>query len=164
MAGFNIANMKRLGCIFFSFWAAVALLSSCNKEQPVPLPLEVSYNSVSGIWELTSWNGASLAEGSYFWMSLDRREHKFVIYQKLDSMYGRRITGTYSLRKDEVHGAVISGVYDYGTGSWTNEYIISDLLPSGQMSWTVLEGEADDVSVYTKRDEIPSSVLDDCLE
>lgn len=162
MAGFNMANMKLLNKISIFLMFVPVLLCSCSKEAPEELSLEVSYNTVSGIWELTKWNGQELSEGSYFWMSVDRRDRKFVIYQKIDSMYGRKITGTYSLRRDEVYGSIISGVYDYGAGNWANEYIVSDILPSGTMVWKVLEIESEDVSVYTKRDEIPSWVLEDC--
>lgn len=162
MVGFNMSDMKLLKNISLLLVSFPLLLCSCSKEAPRELPLEVSYNTISGIWELTQWNGQELSEGSYLWMSIDRRDRKFVIYQKIDSMYGRKITGTYSLTADEVYGSIISGIYDYGAGNWANEYVVSDILPSGTMVWKVLDGESEDVSVYTKHEEIPSWVLEDC--
>ncbi|MGN0190715.1 MAG: hypothetical protein ACI39U_03585 [Candidatus Cryptobacteroides sp.] len=156
--------MKWLENILVCLLPFAVLLCSCTKELPEEQPMEVTYNSISGVWELTEWNGQELAEDSYFWMSINRSDHKVTIYQKIDSMYGRIITGTCELRKKELVGSIISGVYDYGAGDWSHEYLITGIWPSGTMVWKVLDSDPEDVSVYTRHDEIPSWVLEDCIE
>ena len=61
--------MNILRKTFFPFLAALALMSvSCDKNdiaEPVEPQLEVNANNISGSWELVSWNGAELHDGTY---------------------------------------------------------------------------------------------------
>lgn len=137
-------------------------LSSCSKNEELQeVALEVNSNNISGTWQLTEWNGAQLPEGSYCYLILERRDKKFKLYQKIDSMYGRYITGTYELETDPYLGSIISGDYDYGAGDWNNSYIVTNLMPSGTMTWTV-KGNSDDVTLFRKCSDVPADVIADC--
>lgn len=144
-------------CLLFAA-AAVALFSGCSKDDETEQPLEVNYNNIAGIWQLTEWNGQALPSSTYFYMQIERRDHKFKIWQNMDSMLTRYITGTYTIETDAYLGYVISGEYDYGAGSWKNDYIVTNLMPSGKMTWTVKDNSGD-VSVYTRCDSVPETVL-----
>ena len=158
-------DMKNLRYII-SF-AMSALLSfsmvSCTEKSEVEVALEVNYNNISAVWKIEKWNGAPLAEGSWCYLQLERKDHKFKLYQKMDSMYARLITGTYTITTDPYLGDVISGKYDFGRGEWSHKYVVSNLMPSGTMLWTA-EDNASDVTLYRKCDAVPQDVLDECVE
>lgn len=134
--------------------------SACSKEDEMPIipELEVNYANIDGIWMLTEWNGQSISEDIYCYIEFNRKEHTFRMFQKFDSMYTRLITGKFSLEKDDEWGNVICGTYDYGMGEWNNSYIITNLLESGSMIWTV-KGDESDVTKYERCDKIPENVL-----
>lgn len=71
----------------------------------------------------------------------------------------RYITGTYSVEKDGHYGYVLSGKYDYENGDWNNEYIVTDLMQSGSMVWTVKEGT--EVSKYVRVDKVPDEIVEE---
>ena len=75
-------------------------------------------------------------------------------------MYARLITGTFEIEKDTYLGYVLSGTYDYGQGNWNNEYLVTDLLETGSMIWTV-NGNKDDVSKYERCDKVPDEVIEE---
>ena len=111
-------------------------LVSCDDDEPIIPTLEVTPANLNGTWELSEWNGTPLAEGTYCYITFNRKEQTFEMYQKFDSMYARYITGSFSIKNDPYLGAVISGEYDFGNGEWNNKYIVTDLLESGSMIWT----------------------------
>lgn len=130
----------------------------CSNEEEVMVPeLEVNYTNLNGAWKLSEWNGQVLPEEVFCYIEFNRKEHSFVIYQKFDSMYARCITGEFLLEEDDEWGDVISGTYDYGLGEWNNSYVITDLLPSGSMIWTV-KGDDTDVCRYERCNKIPEDV------
>ena len=137
----------------------VASLSfvSCDDEPIVPTEpqLEVTANNIAGEWQLSSWKGAPLAEGSYVYIAFDRRERTFCIYQNLDSFSTRELTGAFYIETDPELGAVIRGSYDYDRGDWAHRYIVTSLT-ANEMLW-VAKDDAEDVSVYV-RAEIPTDV------
>lgn len=147
---------------FFKILTFVILsvgFSSCNEDdEPIVAQLEINYANLNGTWQLVQWNGASLADGSYCYIQLNRKDHTFKLYHNMDSMYARLITGTFNLENSPNLGYIISGEYDYGQGSWNAEYIITDLLETGSMIWTV-NGDAHDVSLYKRCDAIPDNIL-----
>ena len=58
-------------------------------------------------------------------------------------------------------GDIVSGKYDNSLGGrWNNSYIVTELLPSGSMIWT-MKDDAGDVSKYIRCDEIPSNILEE---
>lgn len=133
--------------------------SEDNEEIEVKT-IEVNYVSLHGDWMLNEWNGAPLADGTYMYISFDRTDHTFIIYQNFDSMYGRKITGEFELEKDYYKGMVISGSYDFENGAWNNDYIITDMLESGSMIWSA-DSDESDVSQYIRCDSIPQSIIDE---
>ncbi|WP_308756372.1 lipocalin family protein, partial [uncultured Bacteroides sp.] len=104
------------------------------------------------------WNGQPLAEGTYCYVTFNRKEQTFEMYQKFDSMYARYITGSFSIEEDPYLGSIISGMYDFGNGDWNNEYIVTDLLETGSMVWTAKDNE-NDVNKYVRCEKIPEDIV-----
>lgn len=130
---------------------------SCSKDEVVTeQPLEVNPITMQGTWKLAELNDEQLPEDFYIYVVFDRKGN-FEMYQKHDSMYPRYITGTYSIEKDAHYGYILSGEYDYENGDWNNKYVVTDLLESGSMIWTVKDG--DEVSKYVRVDEVPEEII-----
>lgn len=141
--------------------AVVLCFTSCDDDEKTDNPsLPVTVANLNGTWQLSEWNGEPVAEGTYCYITFNRREQTFEIYQKFDSMYARYITGYFRLEKDPYLGYVISGEYDFDRGSWNSDYIITDLLPAGSMIWTAKDDDTD-VSKYVRCDGIPSSIKEE---
>lgn len=150
-------NMKNsLVKILLLFVVSLMTVSCSDDEIPVQT-LEVLPANLHGTWKLQELNGAELPEGFYVYIDFNRKG-TFKLYQNNDSMYPRCITGSFSVKKDPRIGAILSGVYDYEQGAWNNEYIVTDLLETGSMIWTVKDG--DEISKYVRVDEIPLEILD----
>ena len=149
--------MKRFILLTISLLVASLSFVSCDDEPIVPTEpqLEVTANNIAGEWQLSSWKGAPLAEGSYVYIAFDRRERTFCIYQNLDSFSTRELTGSFYIEVDPELGAVIRGSYDYDRGDWAHRYIVTSLT-ANEMVW-VAKDDAEDVSVYV-RAEIPTDV------
>lgn len=73
-------------------------------------------------------------------------------------MYGRRPKCSYSIKQDPYQGFIISGSYDNGVGDWSNSYLVSDLMPTGSMTRTVINNE-NDVCRYERCSEVPAEVV-----
>lgn len=135
--------------------------SSCDNDEQAPIPsLEVNYANLAGTWQLTGWNGQATPEGTYCYITFDRKEKRFEMYQKFDSMKARRITGKFTIEEDDYLGYIINGTYDYGTGDWNNAYIVTDLLVSGSMIWTAKDNR-DDISKYERCETVPQEIIDE---
>ena len=149
--------MKRFILLTISLLVASLSFVACDDEPVVPTEpqLEVTANNIAGEWQLSSWKGAPLAEGSYVYIAFDRRERTFCIYQNLDSFSTRELTGAFYIETDPELGAVIRGSYDYDRGDWAHRYIVTSLT-ANEMVW-VAKDDAEDVSVYV-RAEIPTDV------
>lgn len=142
--------MTLLSCLFF--------FTACDEEETVIPTLDVTPANLNGTWELAEWNGASLGEGTYCYITFDRKEQTFEMYQKFDSMYARYITGRFKIENDPYLGFVINGVYDYDNGDWNNEYIVTDLLESGSMVWTAKD-DKNDVNKYVRCEKVPEEIV-----
>ena len=141
--------MKRIKTILLL--SLCALLSACNKPATEEEPyLEINRNNISGVWELSQWNGNDLAEGSYFHINLVRNDGTFTIVQNMDAFpeIPREITGRYDLREDEVYGSVISGIYDHDSGFWSHEYSITSLTDV-RMQWVATD-DPDFVQIFER--------------
>ena len=128
---------------------------ACDDEDEAKVEtLEVTPANLNGTWQLVEWNGESLAEGTYCYITFVRRDKTFQMYQKFDSMYARFFSGTFEIEKDD-------GKYDYSLGGrWNNSYVVTDLLPSGSMIWTVKD-DMGDVSKYVRCDGVPSDIVEE---
>jgi len=131
----------------------------CSEDEKIPVvaELEVNYANLNGSWKLTEWNGEALTEGVFCYIEFNRRERTFTMYQKFDSMYARCITGEFWLENDDEWGNIINGTYDYEMGEWNNSYVITELLESGSMVWTV-KGDESDVCRYERCNKVPDDV------
>ena len=130
----NIFNLIAL-------FAFVLCFTSCDDDEKTDIPtLPVTPANLNGTWQLAEWNGQSLAEGTYCYITFNRKEQTFEISQKFDSMYARE--------------------YDFGNGEWNNDYIVTDLLEAGSMIWTAKD-DAGDVSKYVRCDEVPSKIVEE---
>jgi hypothetical protein len=149
--------MKRFILLTISLLVAAMGLVACDDEPVVPTEpqLEVTANNIAGEWQLSSWKGTPLAEGSYVYLAFDRRERTFCIYQNLDSFSTRELTGAFFIETDPELGAVIRGSYDYDRGDWAHRYVVTSLT-ANEMVW-VAKDDAEDESVYV-RAEIPTDV------
>ncbi len=148
-------NIFKLTMLLSLIFVSVACSNNDDDKVFQEVTLEANYINIAGTWGLTEWNGEKI-ETIYNYITFDRREKTFVMYQNMDSMYAREITGSFTLSKDADDNSVdiISGVYDYQNGAWNNQYEIK--IYADRMVWTVV-GDASDVSVYT-RCELPSDL------
>ena len=149
--------MKRFILLTISLLVASLSFVACDDEPVVPTEpqLEVTANNIAGEWQLSSWKGAPLAEGSYVYIAFDRRERTYTLYQNLDSFSTRELTGAFYIETDPELGAVIRGNYDYDRGDWAHRYVVTSLT-ANEMIW-VAKDDAEDVSIYV-RTEIPATV------
>lgn len=137
----------------------VLVLTSCTRdEETAPQQLEVTPNNISGIWTLSEVNGEQLPDGLYCYIEFVRRDRIYTMYQKFDSMYPRRLTGSYEITKDEYKGYILSGKYDYGTGNWNNSYIVTELY-EGSMLLTA-DAQSGDVCKYVRCNEVPDEIVE----
>lgn len=148
-------NLKNSMLKMLLLMVAVCTMASCSDDEtPVPT-LEVIPVNLHGTWKLQELNGAELPENFYVYIDFNRKG-TFTLYQNNDSMYPRCITGTFNIEHDYQLGAILSGVYDFQQGEWNNKYIVTDLLETGSMIWTVKDG--DEVSKYVRVDKIPEEI------
>ena len=142
-----------------AFMLVLTGVFSCSPEEDLtPQSLEVTPNNISGIWALAEVDGVAPLEGAYCYIQFVRRDRTFTMYQKFDSMYPRRITGSFSITKDEYKGYILDGKYDYGMGNWNNSYIVTNLFEES-MQLTV-DAENGEVCKYVRCNEIPAEILE----
>ena len=137
----------------------VLVLASCTRdEETAPQQLEVTPNNISGIWTLSEVNGEQLPDGLYCYIEFVRRDRTYTMYQKFDSMYPRRLTGSYEITKDEYKGYILSGKYDYGTGNWNNSYIVTELYEESML--LTADAQSGDVCKYVRCNEVPDEIVE----
>ena len=130
---------------------------ACNKDNEEPVVYEtVNYATINGTWMLTEFNGKALEEGQYVYITFNRKEHTFEMYDNMGSMYSHKSTGTLEITEDDELGYILTGEYDFSHDLW-NEYIVSEMTDE-TMKWTVKDN-AEDVSIYTRWSEIPADIL-----
>ena len=131
--------------------------AACDKDNEEPVVYEtVNYATINGTWMLTELNGKALEEGQYVYITFNRKEHTFEMYDNMGSMYSHKSTGTFEITEDDELGYVLTGEYDFSRDPW-KEYIVSEMTDE-TMKWTVKD-DAEDVSVYTRCAEVPEDVL-----
>lgn len=149
--------MNRLRNIM-ALTAALMAVISCEKVVDggdEELRLEVNANNISGQWELGSWNGGTLEEGTYVYIDIVRNDRTYTMYQNIDSFSDvpHVVTGSYYIENDPETGAVIRGNYDYDSGDWGHRYIITDLTRS-MMTWEAKD-DSTFVQVWHRVESIP---------
>lgn len=130
----------------------VVVVLACSEKSDVGEEfLDVTPNNVSGVWSLESYdNGQTLAEGTYYYIDLDRKDRTFVSYDNLGSMEVHKRSGRYDITVDGA--AVIRGIYDFGQGDWEHSYYVRNLTKN-RMVWVAVDDESI-VQVYV-RSELP---------
>ena len=135
--------------------ATTLSLSSC--EKPAPLPTEeriaVTYAALDGSWQLTMWQGAELAEETYLYIIFDRKEHRYTMWDNIDSMYATDTTGSFSISEEEDGSYTLTGTYDYGMGEWSYAYMVTLDEGGNRMVWRARG--ASEVMVFKRVAEIP---------
>ena len=120
----------------------VATIAGC--EKPAPLPTEekiaVTYAALDGCWQLSMWQGAPMAEDTYLYIEFDRREHRYTIWDNIDSMYATDTTGTFAITEEEDGTYTLSGTYDYGVGDWSSDYRVTLSNKGERMQWISRSG------------------------
>ena len=138
--------------------AAIAMVAvSCEKTETLPVEeqLEVTANNISGNWELVSWNGKKLADGTYVYLDIVRNGRTYTMYQNIDSFAGvpHVVTGSYYIDTDVELGAIIRGNYDHDSGDWAHRYIVP-YLTENVMEW-VAKDDRTFIQVFKRVDSIP---------
>ena len=120
----------------------VATIAGC--EKPAPLPTEekiaVTYAALDGCWQLSMWQGAPMAEDTYLYIEFDRREHRYTMWDNIDSMYATDTTGTFAITEEEDGTYTLSGTYDYGVGDWSSDYRVTLSNEGERMQWISRSG------------------------
>lgn len=136
---------------------AIMLYASCEKPVETPNSLDVKPYYLEGVWQLAKWNGGALADETYVYLVIDRK-YTFEIYNNTASMYPVLSTGIYELEYDWRVGDIIRGTYDFQMGTWTHEYVITDLYESS-MTWTAKD-DASEVQKFVRVAEVPAEILE----
>lgn len=142
---------------------------SDDDDNTAPKPVAVTYYEIAGTWKMTSWNGEKMADGLYFYVTFDRKDRVFDIYQNLDTEKTRHLTGRFLMNFNEDLGTIIEGDYHHASGIWNQTYLLNDFTKT-EMTWVVVNREHglpanpwipdfSDVTVYTRVDEVPEDVL-----
>ena len=143
-----------------AIFLAVFSFAACSNDDAdfASKSLEVTPHNMSGYWMLSEYNGQEIPEGLFCYVEYIRKNRKFVIYQKFDSMYPRRITGVYSIEKDKYGKYILSGKYDYGMGEWNNKYFVTELHENSMILTS--DSENAEISKYIRCNEIPEDVIE----
>lgn len=137
--------------------ALLGAFTACNKENNVEQTvITLTPADLDGTWYLKDLNGEPLDEGLYVYITFDRKERTFVMYENIASMYSHKTTGTFSIVQDEELGSIISGEYDYEQGVW-NEYVVKEM--DGSSLSLCLKDNPEDISVYTRCEEVPAEII-----
>lgn len=143
--GFILGVLLVLGCV-----------SCSHDDTPATEELTVSTAYLNGDWSLSEIDGEPLGEGTYLYLSFDRKENTFVMYHNFESMYAYRSTGTWTLSQDEEQGMILTGQYDYDRGEWATYIATATDLNTLRL---VNADDASDVRIYTRCTAIPDDVL-----
>lgn len=149
-------DMRHLHNIYVALLTAVALMSvGCERpaSQPTEEVIAVTYNTLDGCWRLSHLQGVAIAEDTYLYIEMDRTEHRYTMWDNLNSMYGTTTTGTFAISEEEDGTYTLSGTYDYGVGDWNSCYRVTLSDGGNKMQWW--RRGADQVMEFEHISEIP---------
>lgn len=137
--------------------ASALLISGCDKENELNdtkvQNMAVTYYTIDGVWSLVEWNDAPLAEGTLLYIDLDRKEHRFEMWDNLNSMYPTMRSGSFMLSVDDMQHDIISGWYDYSVGDWGDDYIVELNADGDKMTWRAVS--SDEKMTFVEVDALP---------
>ena len=143
--------------VTFAIVVAALFVSGCDKGSEVDntktTNKAVTYYTIDGVWQLTEWNNATLAEGTHLYIDLDRKSRTFEMWDNLNSMYTTMCSGGFVLSVDDMGRVVISGWYDYGVGDWSNEYLVTLNAKGDTMLWSSVSGS--ETMTFVEVEELP---------
>lgn len=149
----NTIIKRILLCILFP----VALMAVSCTEKPLETIeyLDVNSNTISGNWQLDSWNGSALAEGTKMYIKFVRNDQTYQMWQTMDSFSDipHYVTGEFNITTDPMNGAVINGKYDNDEGLWQHSYMVKDLTAT-EMTWIAVDSP-DFVQHFVRVETIP---------
>ena len=136
----------RLFRLFFTTSVAMlaALASGCQTPDSEREPEQikaVTYYTIDGVWELTELNDKPLSEDTMLYIDFDRKEHRFEMWDNLNSMYPTMRSGGFVLSVDDKERDIISGWYDYGVGDWAYDYVVELNAEGDRMVWRTATNE-----------------------
>ena len=141
----------------FALVATALFATGCDKESEVQNTekqnMAVTYYTIDGVWQLVEWNDAPLAEGVHLYLKLDRKEHRFDMWDNLNSMYTVMRSGSFVLSVDDMQQDIISGRYDYSVGDWSDDYIVELNADGDKMTWRAVS--SDEKMSFVEKDAIP---------
>ena len=141
----------------------VFFFAACDDTTETIIPtLEVNPINLNGTWQLAEWRNAPLADSTYVYIILSRKDLSFRIYDNMASMYPSLTSGTFELENDYKLGDIISGIYDYEQGSWNHSYIVTDLNEES-MIWTATD-DATDVQKFVRVASVPTHIMESARE
>ena len=115
--------------------AALALVSCTKDDAKVEQYLEVNASNLHGNWQLETYNGSALAEGSFFYISFNRSGQEFKSWNGMDSIPNSYdySEGIFEFYTDAELGTTIRGI-DNALQEWNDRYVIKDLTKT-HMTW-----------------------------
>lgn len=135
----------------------VVALGACDDDKSYVDPgLEVTPHNLSGTWQLSEWNGQPLAQNSYVYLELIRKDRLYKMYDNIESFSARLRTGVYNIDTDPSTGSVIYGIYDHGNGYWQHRYYVRN-LSADRMTWVAVD-DPEDIQVYERCASIPEDI------
>ena len=81
-----------------------------------------------------------MAEDTYLYIEFDRKEHRYTMWDNIDSMYATDTTGTFTITEEEDGTYTLSGTYDYGMGDWSSDYHVTLSNEGESMKWRSRNG------------------------
>ena len=128
---------------------ATTLIAGCEKPAPQPAveQIPVTYSALDGCWQMTMWQGAPLAEGTFVYIDFDRATHTYVMWDNINSMYMVDSTGSFAIATEEDGRYTLSGTYDYGKGDWSNDYSVTLSDGGNTMQWRAASTTMDFVRI-----------------
>ena len=151
-------NNKEIDMRLFRLLLSVTLMlvaiTTTSCEKPAPLPSDervaVTYYNIDGCWELYMFHGAPLQEDTYLYIEFSRSDHRYQMWDNLNSMYGISTTGTFYITEEEDGTYTLSGNYDHGAGDWSSSYKV-EMSSTDNMTWRSTETILD----FRRIDSIP---------
>lgn len=150
-------NNKEIDMRLFRLLLSVTLMlvaiTTTSCEKPAPLPsderVDVTYYNIDGCWELYMFHGAPLQEDTYLYIEFSRSDHRYQMWDNLNSMYGISTTGTFYITEED-GTYTLSGNYDHGAGDWSSNYKV-EMSSTDNMTWRSTETILD----FRRIDSIP---------
>ena len=144
----------RLFRLLLSVTLMLVAITTTSCEKPAPLPSDervaVTYYNIDGCWELYMFHGAPLQEDTYLYIEFSRSDHRYQMWDNLNSMYRISTTGTFYITEEEDGTYTLSGNYDHGAGDWSSNYKV-EMSSTENMTWRSTETILD----FRRIDSIP---------